>query len=106
MSVKFVKYNGKKPWLCMGQLKVEIDGKSVTFGSQTRTNSQYGPFWRSGGCNVYDSHNDKMVSMTGAWEFDKDRIPNQYLEYADELIQLFKENVQVGCCGGCAKPDL
>lgn len=101
--VKFISYKGKKPKLCLGQLKVEIDDETVTFGPDD-SNSKYPLFWKTGGFCTYDYKGDKPAIFTGDWKFDVNRIPNKYQQYAEELCKVFRENVQVGCCGGCSKP--
>lgn len=38
---------------------------------------------------------------TGEWEIDVDRLPEKFRRYAREIGQVFNENVEYGCCGGC-----
>ena len=45
--VKFISYDGELPNLCSGILTLEIEGKTVTFGSNNCCD--YDRFWISGG---------------------------------------------------------
>lgn len=99
--VKFVSYTGKYPNLCSGDLTLEIDGKNVTFGNMydIRLNKRtgiYPSFWHSGGyiSGDYEAH-------TGEWQIDVSEIPEEYRKYANEIDELFNDNVPCGCCGGC-----
>ena len=89
MSIEFVSYTGKYPCLCSGILTVRIDGEEVVFED---------PFWVSGGACHYDTES----TTKAPWEVKvRTWIPEKYRQYADELIQVFNENVPFGCCGGC-----
>ena len=35
------------------------------------------------------------------WIIDYNEIPPIYREFADEIDEVFNENVEWGCCGGC-----
>ena len=37
----------------------------------------------------------------GEWSIDVDDLPEQFRKYADEIDEVFNENVPQGCCGGC-----
>ena len=93
--VKFVYYTGKYPNLCSGILALKIDNKVVTFGD--RWSEDYSRFWQSGGAIHF---NDYCVS-TEEWLIDYQELPEKYKKYADEIDQVFNENVKFGCCGGC-----
>ena len=94
--VKFIKYTGSWPCLCMGELTVEIEGKRVSFG-------KYGKnvFWTSGGnCGFYGDYEDEYVEQ-GPWLLMPEEVPKKWKDYAEEIIQVMNENVPQGCCGGC-----
>ena len=98
--VKFISYTGRFPNLCRGVLTLEIDGERHTFGHIFRhqsDNPEFERFWESGG-DVMDS--DQV--WTGEWRIDWALIPEQFRKYADEIDRVFNENVEYGCCGGCA----
>lgn len=92
--IKFISYDGKYPNLCNGILTLEIDGKTVTFGSNN--GCDYDRFWISGGCC-----GTKYIE-TDEWQFDDDKyFPDKYLSHYEEIKKLFNDNVEFGCCGGC-----
>ena len=94
--VKFVKYTGEYPCLCMGTLTLEIDGELATFGYE----QQYPSFWSTGGGVWFDSDWNDYVS-TGEWVINVKELPEQFKKYALEISRVFNENVEHGCCGGC-----
>ena len=94
-DVKFISYTGKYPALCCGVLTLEIDGEIVEFGNGKR----YGPFWHTSGEYWYKS--SRIYCDTDEWIIDYSEIPPIYREFADEINEVFNENVEWGCCGGC-----
>lgn len=91
--VKFISYTGEYPCLCSGILTLEIDDKRVQFGYNTPNT----PFWTSGG----GLNPNYEGAYQGEWQIDVDRIPEEYRKYAREIDEVFNENVEWGCCGGC-----
>lgn len=35
------------------------------------------------------------------WIVNVDDLPDEYKKYAEEIDNVFNENVPYGCCGGC-----
>lgn len=97
--VNFVSYTGSYPNLCSGVLTLEIDGKEITFGYgfNSKDESTYRPFWSSGGGLMPNYEG----AWQGEWQIDVERIPEQFRKYAAEIDQVFNDNVEWGCCGGC-----
>ena len=97
--VSYVSYTGSYPNLCRGVLTLEIDGKEITFGYgfNYKDESTYGPFWSSGG-GIMPNYEG---AWQGEWQIDVERIPEQFRKYAAEIDQVFNDNVEWGCCGGC-----
>lgn len=99
--VKFISYDGKYPNLCSGRLVLEIDGERIAFSNDysKKTFKDYEPFWESGGCccrgNNYTPSHDE-------WKIIYDDIPDKFKKYVYEIDEVFNENVDYGCCGGCA----
>lgn len=91
--VKFISYTGKYPNFCRGILTLEIDNKEVKFGSGLSTMS----FWCSGGGLLPNYEG----TYKGEWIINVDQIPPIYRKYAREIDEVFNENVEWGCCGGC-----
>lgn len=96
--VKFISYMGKYPNLCRGILTLEIDGVEHRFGM---CSGQHEKFWTSGGeCGFRGIYSDPYVN-TGAWTTDASLLPEELKCYAAEIDEVFNENVEYGCCGGC-----
>lgn len=99
--VKFVSYTGSYPNLCSGVLTLEIDGIEYTFSARwVDTKSDYENFWGVGGSVRADSNWNFYVD-TSEWIIDVDRIPEPFRKYASEIDEVFNDNVEWGCCGGC-----
>ena len=92
-NIKFISYSGEYPHLCIGTLKLEINGEEVTFGSEK---ADYPKFWRSGG-----GLDENCFHYAGTWIIDVNLIPEKYRKYAYEINRVFNKNVEYGCCGGC-----
>lgn len=108
--IKFISYDGEYPNLCRGILKLEIDGKLWIFDSYYKKpevdddgNIHSSKFWYSGGeAGVHFSDGDsEAYCYSGSWELDESEIPEELKDKAQELIDIFNENVDWGCCGGC-----
>lgn len=101
--VKFVSYDGKWPKLCTGTLVLNINGTDYSFGFTTvpgMSKCDFPMFWHSGGRVSFD--NDWSANVTsGRWQIDSLDLPKQFREYADEIDEVFNNNVPYGCCGGC-----
>lgn len=116
--VKFISYTGKYPNLCSGVLTLEIDGKQYKFGhnfmnhhyddvakkwiqtDEDPDNPNFNKFWHSGGNVTCDGDWNWSVHH-GEWKFDIEDLPDQFKELASEIDEVFNENVEYGCCGGC-----
>ncbi len=99
--VKFVSYTGGYPNLCNGILTLEIDGATYTFGSSWKEpKPDFNKFWCSGGSVTADEHWDFDVKQ-GEWVINVNDLPEQFRKYAIEIDEVFNENVEWGCCGGC-----
>ena len=92
---EFVSYSGKWPNLCSGTLTLRIDGKEEVFGYD----SPNGVFWSSGGA-CYFVDDDTRIEHD-AWQLREDMLPERFQKYKEEMLQVFNDNVEFGCCGGC-----
>lgn len=86
--VEFVSYDGRFPNLCSGTLVLKINGVERVFPPHSLC---------SGGSVWFDKDWCEHVE-SGAWSVD---VPDDLLEYADEIEACVNRNVQHGCCGGC-----
>lgn len=91
--VKFISYTGEYPNLCSGILTLKIDDKEVRFGYGTSNK----PFWYSGG----GLNPNYEGAYQREWKIDVNKILEKYRKYAREIDEVFNENVEWGCCGGC-----
>lgn len=87
-KVKFINYTGKYPNLCCGILTLEIDNKIVEFPKYCM---------HSGGSVTFDKEWNEYIEY-GEWTID---IPQEYLQYKKEILEVVNANVRKGCCGGC-----
>lgn len=102
--VKFVSYDGKWPCLCSGTLVLNIDGKDYSFGYSYGKEKEHDfdcKFWYSGGKVTADK--DWNFTIThNPWVIVEKWIPEQFQKYAGEIEEVFNNNVEFGCCGGCS----
>lgn len=100
--VKFVSYTGKYPNLCSGDLTLKIDNEIATFGYgfESKDKPKYDKFWSSGGGVSFDEDWNAYVGQ-GRWCIDVNRLPERFRKYAMEIDEMFNDNVEYGCCGGC-----
>lgn len=99
--VKFINYTGRYPSLCMGILTLEIDGIEYTFGDSWKNpKPDFNKFWCSGGSVTADEDWDFNVKQD-EWTIDVNDLPEQFRKYATEIDEVFNDNVEWGCCGGC-----
>lgn len=98
MEIEFVSYTGKYPNLCSGILTLLINGIPVTFGADV--SCDYYSFWYSGGRCWLDDEWREHVDHD-EWRIHEEDLPDCLRPYAKEIIELFNDNVDCGCCGGC-----
>lgn len=107
--INFIKYTGKYPNLCSGAFFININGQTVCFGGNYGNYNKtiddieyYDSFWYSGGsCGFCNNYSESYVK-SGEWEFeDIKHFPKKYRKYYNEICEIFQDNVQEGCCGGC-----
>lgn len=101
MEIKFVSYDGKFPNLCSGTLVLNIDGEQYYFsGLIDKDDHHFRSFWTSGGYVEFDDDWNENVGQ-GAWQLHKLCLPEFLKPYGQQLIDIFNDNVEYGCCGGC-----
>lgn len=100
-DIEFVSYDGEYPCLCYGKLTLKINGKKMNFCSIN--GAKYPSFWSSGGKVSFD--NDWNPNVTrGEWEWfceNENKLPKEIIDNKEYVMELFNDNVQWGCCGGC-----
>ena len=99
-NVEFVSYTGAWPNLCSGILTLKINDKEVKFGRNGK--EDYGDrFWESGGACGFCGGYEEIYRESGDWIINPSEIPEEYRKYAEEIEEVFNDNVEHGCCGGC-----
>ena len=88
-KVKFISYDGEYPCLCMGTLKIEVEGKPYALEQVMQSG---GSVWFDDDWNDYTDY--------GEWSVDLSEYP-ELEPYKKEITDLVNEHVEQGCCGGC-----
>lgn len=117
--VKFISYDGKFPNLCSGMLHLIIDGQNYLFCAISpeysssakkkveKIESEHGEckicesFWSTGGSCGFRGHYSDPYVTHGEWNIDVEYLPDEIKQYAHEINEVFNDNVDYGCCGGC-----
>lgn len=121
-KIKFISYTGRYPNLCKGILTVEINGKEYKFGhdfehyhfkenrfdNEDPNNPNFEKFWTSGGSiKVEDKSYRNMYAYDRPWKLNgeynqaDETHPQWVIDLLPQLLYVFNENVEHGCCGGC-----
>lgn len=87
MKIEFVSYDGKYPNLCSGTLTLKADNKFYRLKYALRSGGGLG---------------EGYVPYFGAWDVDIDALPDELKDYHNDIVKCVNENVEYGCCGGCA----
>lgn len=115
-SIEFILYDGKYPTLCSGMLILKVLGRLYALCSWPEyMNKKYERF-RS--CVLKDPLITKVYSVNfmsggrtdwtaGSWDriiqgdWEIDGLPPSLEIFHNQIVSLFNENVEHGCCGGC-----
>lgn len=97
--VEFVSYTGDYPHLCGGTLTLKIDGEEYKFGNSLNEPTNHPKFWKTGGSCGFSGHNSYVGH--DEWIINPEMLPEEIRCYADKIAEIFNENVEHGCCGGC-----
>lgn len=86
-------YDGKWPCLCMGHLKINIDGILWDFGTHALS---------SGGHIEHDGYFNNWETYSGEWTIDDYSWPKDFPEDMKKaVLDKVNEEIPWGCCGGC-----
>ena len=86
--VEFISYDGKWTNLCSGVLILKINGEEKVLPRHCMC---------SGGSVTFDGDWNETITE-GPWTVD---VPDELLDYKEEIEKCVNENVPRGCCGGC-----
>ena len=87
--VEFISYDGDYPCLCMGTLKIRVDGRLYSLKHAMH----------SGGRVGFDGDWCEEVTQD-EWSITLEEFP-ELEPYKDGITKVVNDNVQYGCCGGC-----
>lgn len=89
--VEFVRYTGRYPCMCLGDLTVAIDHKLVTLNNALCSSGDVVPSddWR------------RQSIAKGPWKVDIAKVPGEHKSRVDEIEACVNRHVPFGCCGGC-----
>ena len=118
-NIEFVSYSGAYPTLCSGILLLRITGQLWAFNyadcmdwdpegikavEDAREKEEvfvcHDKFWDTGGRVSFTDEGDEVVEKD-SWGLVYENVPPELKDLAYELIEVFNENVEQGCCGGC-----
>lgn len=103
-KIEFISYTGKWPNLCSGEFTLKINGDFERFHYSYLESGEphkHPAFWHSGGsCGFNGDYSESFINE-GRWIIEFNAFPEYLKPYADEIAQLFNDNVPYGCCGGC-----
>lgn len=83
---EFVSYTGEWPNLCSGTMTFKVDGKEYKIERLESTgglDKDYEPY-------------------IGKWKIKKDKLPEELKPFLKDIEKLANDNIELGCCGGCA----
>lgn len=86
-----VEYNGKYPCLCLGRLKITINGTPWEFPR---------PSLISGGRTYFTNNYSEAQIEEGPWKI-RDWPDNFPEEYKEAVLEAINNELPQGCCGGC-----
>lgn len=98
-KVNFLGYTGKFPELCHGVMTLKIDGTDTTFGTDD-FEADYSFELYSGGYAGKGMDLKTAILSEGFWEVI---LPPEFSDIEELVNELFNEEVQLGCCGGCLR---
>ena len=89
-NIEFVSYSGEFPTLCMGKLRISVDGEERVVDCTLLS---------GGGVYFKPDYSDVKVKKD-PWRIDfyDDFFTEEEQEY---ILDLVNKNVEHGCCGGC-----
>jgi len=61
----------------------------------------YESFWSTGSSCCFRGHYSDQYVTHGEWNIDVEYLPDEIKQYAHEINEIFNENVDYRCCGGC-----
>lgn len=90
-KIEFVRYTGKWPTLCSGELYFKVNGKEYKIKGLV-----------SGGeVGFKGGYGGESYIKKGPWRLHNHNFPEELKPYKRLITKMVNENVKQGCCGGC-----
>lgn len=118
-KIEFISYSGAYPNLCSGILLLRINGQLWAFNyadcmdwdlegikavedarGKEKVFTCHDKFWDTGGRCYISKKGEEHVEQD-SWGLVYENVPPELKDLADDLIAVFNDNVDYGCCGGC-----
>ena len=90
-KIEFVKYTGKWPTLCSGELYFKVNGKEYKIKGLVP----------GGEVGFKGGYGGESYIKKGPWRLHNHDFPKELKPYKRLITNMVNENVKYGCCGGC-----
>lgn len=90
-KIEFIKYTGKWPTLCSGELYFKVNGKEYKIKGLVP----------GGEVGFKGGYGGESYIKKGPWRLHNHDFPKELKSYKRLITNMVNENVKYGCCGGC-----
>ena len=90
-KIEFIKYTGKWPTLCSGELYFKVNGKEYKIKGLVP----------GGEVGFKGGYGGESYIKKGPWRLHNHDFPKELKPYKRLITNMVNENVKYGCCGGC-----
>ena len=90
-KIEFIKYTGKWPTLCSGELYFKVNGKEYKISGLVP----------GGEVGFKGGYGGESYIKKGPWRLHNHDFPKELKPYKRLITNMVNENVKYGCCGGC-----
>lgn len=90
-KIEFIKYTGKWPTLCSGDLYFKVNDKKYKIGG----------LFPGGEVGFKGGYSGESYIKKGPWRLPDYNFSEELKPYKRLITKMVNENVEYGCCGGC-----
>lgn len=90
-KIEFIKYTGKWPTLCSGELYFKVNGKEYKIKGLVP----------GGEVGFKGGYGGESYIKKGPWRLHNHDFSKELKPYKRLITKMVNENVEQGCCGGC-----